>query len=364
MTLVILGDLFDFPRVFPEVAAATNSDADAIACLECIREGHPELFTDLGRLVMAGIDLVIVPGNHDRALARPPVFSHLQAMIAPSAPDSIRCEPWHVVEPGVFYAEHGQQYHDINAFERLLDADTGELSNAPMTIGGRIDELMRAAAKVAASSGGTRPETVVQVVRAAISSPRTAIRLARPLAGLALTVICTGLSPLLSRSSGARYRERLAALPRIEGRLDPESLVGIELIADRRRQATLRRLASTAARAAVSPFRHSGGKVSPRSIQSQRQLEAARAIDAVLRKQGEAVPIYVMGHTHIAWDEPLGARDNSSRLINTGTWIDGYGAQARTEGYPYAIIRHDPATGLVAGSLHTWNPDSSQICGR
>lgn len=363
LTLIILGDLFDFPRVFPAGTDATNSDSDAIARLECIRDGHPALLDDLGRLVEAGIALVIVPGNHDRALARPAVFDHLRAMIAPDASQSIRCEPWHVFEPGVLYAEHGQQYHDINAFERLLEVRSSALSHAVPTIGGAIDNLMRASARRATALGDAPPETVAGAIRVMGSSPRFAAHLARPAFDLAVAVLRSGTNTVFAHPSRTRYRAHLAAQPDTERQLAPESLVGIEIISERRRRSTWRRLVTVAINAASGRSGRAGATQDPRSLQAGRQIVAAREIDAVLRMQGEEVPIYVMGHTHVASVESISSGPGGARLINTGTWIDNSESGNGNDGYPYAIIRSDPTTATVAGSLRRWNPIRGQIDG-
>ncbi|HET7093208.1 MAG TPA: hypothetical protein VFI22_07020, partial [Thermomicrobiales bacterium] len=136
--LLILGDLFDFLRVpnddgFPERPA--DAERAALAKLERIAAGHREAFEALGAFAAAGGPIDIVAGNHDMALTRPSAQARLRQLLVGDNADAarlIRVRPWVFYLPGVLYAEHGQQYHDLNSFATLLPP-------MPGSDGGRIE---------------------------------------------------------------------------------------------------------------------------------------------------------------------------------------------------------------------------------
>ena len=119
--LVVLGDLVDLPD-------AETPPAETITTLTKVAAGHPGLFGAVGEFLAAGMQVDVVAGNHDVALLRRAVRERLADLVLAAAGDSsvmagIRFHPWIYHLPGVLYAEHGSQYHDINAMPALLGLD-------------------------------------------------------------------------------------------------------------------------------------------------------------------------------------------------------------------------------------------------
>ncbi len=164
--LILNGDVFDLLRIDRDVgqrAAASSSsmgaagsisaagttlrgrrfgpvmtpDASATAMLE-ITEGHPVFIDALAGVLLAGHEVVFLPGNHDLELQ----WARVQAVIrdaverrarrradeprARAACSRMSFQPWFYYEPGRVWIEHGCQYDPENAFRYLL---RGELDD-------------------------------------------------------------------------------------------------------------------------------------------------------------------------------------------------------------------------------------------
>ena len=63
----------------------------------------------------------VVGGNHDIELTRPALAALFTALLGLEVGHPrVRFSPWVVHEPGVFYAEHGNQHHDLNRMPTVL----------------------------------------------------------------------------------------------------------------------------------------------------------------------------------------------------------------------------------------------------
>lgn len=113
--LVFLGDTFDFLEV-PVTGTRTGlfarSDTEAVDQLDRIAAAHSAVMDGLSAVVAAGMRVGFVSGNHDAELIRPAVQDRLCAL----AGGHVQFHPWLLYIPGLLYAEHGHQHHDINAF--------------------------------------------------------------------------------------------------------------------------------------------------------------------------------------------------------------------------------------------------------
>ena len=123
--VVLLGDFVDFLEAAPAPGPIDASDAETLPRLDAIVAAHPAVFHALGRFLALGGALTVLPGNHDAELTRPAVRGRLREHLVGDAPEpavAARVEvlPWFLHIPGVVYAEHGSQYHDLNAFPTLL----------------------------------------------------------------------------------------------------------------------------------------------------------------------------------------------------------------------------------------------------
>jgi len=152
--LIINGDLFDFlqvPITREEIDrsdhlkglsekekayickyGAKTDEASTILKLEKIARGHPVFFDSLHNFLAKGNRLTIIIGNHDIELFWPGVqecFRRLvrvdelasKAGVSESMAANVRFSPWFYYDRDYsFYAEHGNQYEELNSFRYFL----------------------------------------------------------------------------------------------------------------------------------------------------------------------------------------------------------------------------------------------------
>ncbi len=161
--LILNGDVFDFLLVTEtpstgEVSGLAPTRAErkfgmrpgeraSAWKMARIVEGHPEVFDALARLIAAGGELVLLPGNHDPELFFPAVQRVLtDELLARSGGEGpspgtddlalhIRFEPWFWYEPGRLFVEHGHQYDESSVLSNLLyPLEPGRPRGAPPQI--------------------------------------------------------------------------------------------------------------------------------------------------------------------------------------------------------------------------------------
>ena len=297
LRLVILGDLLDFAAVdAPGETEAGGVRTDPLAKLECITAAHPEVFDGLGRFVAAGGRLELVVGNHDIELVYPCVRDELCRRIGgddAGTAGRIAFHQWIFHVPGVLYAEHGSQYHDINTFATFLDPFRP----------GRDDEieyplatnLGRFALEQRRTKGSLGP-----YVRLARGLIRDARRLSHP--------------ERVQRRT--EYRDTRLRHYAGEVRLPHEALAGVDALTGATAASIALRIARrSVASAAPRRWRHHPGGAADKAAYLRR---AWPHVDSALRESGTAVPFYVFGHTHLA--ERLDAPPTS--YLNSGTWSE------------------------------------------
>jgi hypothetical protein len=307
--LVLLGDAFDLP-----------ADDRAVEQLEAIAGRHADAFDAVRRVLADGTDVQVVCGNHDAALARPPVRDALARLVSPPvaawpSPRAGRLEvhPWFLFEPGVFLAEHGHQHHDVHRMPTLLSQTAGSASPA------------RSLLTAWSGSAGAGPLRRVDGVRRAVADARRAERAAVA-------------APYLALVDAESSR---AGLPVAAGR----ALAGTS------RFRTLS--------AAVDVTR----RVTARSLGFGRPEAGLRAaaghVHAALAAHGADVPWLVFGHTHRAGAYALPG--TSAGYLNTGTWTDDVRGNGPDRGddrlFPFVRVDaagRDGATAAQA-SLHYWS---------
>jgi UDP-2,3-diacylglucosamine pyrophosphatase LpxH len=278
--LIILGDLFDFvltprpgqrPTIRPD-----GSEAGALARLESIAAAHPDVIDVLAGFVDAGGRLDLVPGNHDIELTRAAVQTRLHALLGHPPPERVRVHPWILHLPGVLYAEHGHQHHDLNAFATLL---------APYRHGDELDLPL-----------GTHLAHLQM-----LASPAGRVR-----AALGLGSVCT--RGLLPRERAHLRAYRRLGLAEEAGRvgLDRGTLAAIDAVTPRGASATAIRLARTRLRAGADP--------------AAMLHRAAEHIHRRLAAHGQEVPFYVFGHSHVLERRSMAAGAATPLYLNAGTW--------------------------------------------
>lgn len=321
--LLLLGDLFDLPRLGAALRAPRSpSDADFCAMVDRALAGHAPVAEALRRAVAAGHRLDIVPGNHDLALMRPAVFQRLVRVLGADETGQIGIHPWLFYSPGLLYAEHGQQYHDINAAPALL-----RLASEPEApvLGALFDEFVLG--RLSRTDGSSERHRwrgavnrVAAVTRLLTGGIRAVLRARRSLPPADLE----------------RYRARELRRYAAEVGLPEDALRDIDAISRDLTRALPRRIVGAATigplRRALSPFGlHIQARTVGRDATSTRMQSAARRIDGILRDHDAAVPFYLFGHTHRAEDRPLSSASQLPRYIDTGTWLDLPPADRPTE---------------------------------
>ncbi|MEA2254277.1 MAG: hypothetical protein QOG35_322 [Solirubrobacteraceae bacterium] len=252
--LVVLGDLLDFPAAAG--GRPPDGEAAALRCLERIAAAHAGALDALAGYLATGATIDLVAGNHDADLARPAVRTRLGELLGRAS--GLAFHPWILHVPGVLYAEHGHQHHDVNAFAAPLSpwrpGDPARLDLPP-----------------GALAGGARAAVLVALRAARAARRRRAYRAtALPAAAAGL-----GLSP------GA-----------------------------------LRAIDAATPRGPLAPVARMARRVSARDAQHR----AARRIHDVLAAEGAAVPCYAFGHTHVAERRPVVPGAVRPLYVNAGTW--------------------------------------------
>jgi UDP-2,3-diacylglucosamine pyrophosphatase LpxH len=334
--LLILGDGFDFLHtrteddstgIFP-ASLYSNSRKK----LDLIFAAHPQFFDSLGLLLANGFHLEIVPGNHDIELARTNTQAWFRQKMLNHAPaesiaERLHFHSWLYHIPGVLYAEHGNQYHDINSFSSLLDPVkdpvTGEIAHP---IGTCSDLYLLHLLK--------HITPLTEIVRAPLPHLLKSIRenllifLAQTPAHLQfawqlLKCIIQRASPSL-KAHRRHYRQK--NFPEYAKRihLDPQILAELDEIA-----------AIPAARLFSRIF----DKLTRKNITNDTYiLLAVSKIHATLKKHGKETAFYLFGHFHKSAKLPI---DERSFYLNDGTWTsEGFpGGQGEKIEFPYAHIR-------------------------
>src|SRR5207244_1060016 len=250
--LLLLGDALDFLEAGPPTTGAPKridtSEAAARATLDWIGRRHAPFFAALGRFTADGHHLHVVPGNHDLELLRAPTQARFCELVGTATGDhdvvdgSVTFHPWIFHVPGLLYAEHGHQYHDINAVSTLLRPE----------LPGRPDRL---ALPIASYLAERRTRLAVHAVRPAVALS----------------------SPPLARPRHSYRRDALTSA-NLPVDLDAATLAGLDRLSETNAVSILRRLAGYAWHGA-------------RNAATQRDdylHRGATAIDRVLRDAGAA----------------------------------------------------------------------------
>ena len=301
--VVLLGDFLDFIEAAPEAGPLDPSDAETLRRLDAIVAAHPTVFDAFGRFLALGGALTVLPGNHDVELTRAAVRARLREHLVGDAPDPavaarIEVLPWFLHIPGVVYAEHGSQYHDLNAFPTLL---------APWWTGAEVEHPI--GSLLGARDAAPRGRGVVARLKAlgalAVPAARAALRQAW----------------LRHGPPAARYRDATLTAEAQASGLDVTTLRGIHRLSEAGLPSVARRmlrLLGRRARAGV-PTRTPVDPSTPATV-DECLMEAARGIDRQLVADRAEVAFIVMGHSHRPAVRPLGQAAASPWFINSGAW--------------------------------------------
>jgi UDP-2,3-diacylglucosamine pyrophosphatase LpxH len=289
-SLLILGDLIDFAKVpLGRRRRLDTSSQAALRKLDVVAAEHEQVFAALGRLAAAGVALELVPGNHDAELVQLSVQRQLGRLLGEAAgapPVALTVHPWIYHLPGLLYAEHGHQHHDINRTPELFDPanlERGGLLAVPL--GTHIAHYHLELEQTLREGRSTLTEA-----RRLLAAGRSTARVG-PAANAALRAwLAARRSP--PRPSLAALSDTLA--------LPPEALHEIASICP----TGPRDLLTRALR---------------RPAPDRMRVTAAR-IDQILSRHGSGAHLYVFGHTHRAAHTRLRSGAAAPLYLNPGTW--------------------------------------------
>lgn len=315
--MVVVGDFLELLGVRAAgEERLTSSVKVALARLDRIVDAHGAVFAAMADLVDVGWDIDVVIGNHDIDLIRPAVQHRLGDLLGRGRRQGcpVRFHPWIFHVPGVLYAEHGSQYHDINWFPELVWAG-GEDGNDPIS-------------HPLAAHLGARP---------AVPAMAHVRRLANQLLGV-------------RDPRRRRYRSGgLTALSQ-EVALSREVLRRIDLVPAASAGAMALRLVRQLCR------RRQGGAIYLR--------RAARAVDGILQRAGAGCAFYAFGHSHATEHRCLVDGEQGPEYLNVGTWsLDVRGSRRGPPGEErgtFAVIDCPPGDRPTA-ALHSWSPQGDPV---
>jgi hypothetical protein len=311
--LVLLGDTFELSRARVGSGNIGRRIRETVA-------GFPAAFDGFRRCLAHGVEVHFVCGNHDYPLMSPQHRAELSRSLAvasvdPGALPRFHC--WLLHEPGLFYAEHGNQ-HD-------------ELSRLPM--------LLRAA-----RAGGVEslPATPLQALADARHANASSWRKAVVLAGAIASMV---------------RGERRSRSPEYAALLAEHAMAGLST-------QVVRALHDVSRSSALSTVARTGRRVVQRSpgvadYDSYLRL-AARRIDHILTPRGPRPLCYVFGHSHVAALEELPVR--GAWYANAGTWSHRHhlrGDNKNPRQFPFVVASTSPADSQVA--LRHWDADTGEL---
>jgi UDP-2,3-diacylglucosamine pyrophosphatase LpxH len=150
LRLIINGDAFDLLRIDrpPQTPEATfverlfgpfMTPGRAARDISEVLEGHPSFVDGVARILAAGHEVVLLPGNHDIEIQWPPVRRQIQRALlhrvrelstgereVSDAETRLHFPTWFWYEPGRVWIEHGCQYDPENAFAYWLRTGLAE----------------------------------------------------------------------------------------------------------------------------------------------------------------------------------------------------------------------------------------------
>ena len=357
----MLGDFLDFPRVIG-ANSKSGSSTDTIDKVRRIGAGHSALFNAMQRLIEAGHGIDILPGNHDPQLMNAAVQSELTRLLDTGGSNQIRVHNWLLHVPGVFFAEHGNQYHDINSFPNWLRFAAPDGPSPDLPIGPVFDDFIVGLAQRTGQTSLNMNTILARISR----SPALALKTLPANIGFAAHMISNvlGIAGGRGKTSRGAYRETL--LPEESKRcgLPIDVLAAIDRLAEEIARELPGRLANALRQipARIMPFmptrrdRGSGGVLSSPAQRSARIRQIAAQIDDVLRESSLEVPFYVFGHTHRAVDELIRGAGNGTRYLNTGSWTGEHSPVANARPVlSYVLIHSGVESELPRASLMAWN---------
>jgi len=312
--ILILGDFLDFlhTRVpLSESDFLTTTEASSLQKLKAIIRAHPLFFDALKRFTATGFPLSLVPGNHDIDLIRPSVQELLKETIKTELGNNIHFHSWIYHIPGVLYAEHGHQYHDINAYTTLLvPSHTGNENELELPVGAYFDMyLFHLIERV-------RPptENIYAPLRYLFNSylkhPFKLITTFPDVCNFVWAVFrqFAYRGSRQFRITRQRYQEKILSSDAASTGLSYETCVALDQLAEVNNNKMVKRLLGN------TLFKNRGDPIKTGYLYPK-----ALMISKVLGSEKKEVPFYLFGHSHrpakVALDD-----QSDTFYLNSGTW--------------------------------------------
>jgi UDP-2,3-diacylglucosamine pyrophosphatase LpxH len=270
--IVLLGDTFDLSG--EDVAG--SAEREAVTTLREVLHAHPDVVAALRAVVRRGMRLHVVQGNHDVELAGIDAQATLRGALAPEDAGAVQFLPWLYHVPGLLLAEHGNQHHDLNAFDTVLRPLSGGDRLVVQPFGGELSRLRN------------RHQGAPLLHRVAWAAAREGARLSGP----------------TRRDRRADYRRDVLPGYAAEVGLTEDCVLRLDRLGQHQPAAIMARLVR-------------------QSIRRRSQGYLVRAAHAVREALGDATPPFlVMGHSHGADARLLRSDQYDAPVVylNTGTW--------------------------------------------
>jgi UDP-2,3-diacylglucosamine pyrophosphatase LpxH len=326
--LVLLGDSLDLPTHAPgpKADAADRWSAAGTEAVGRIGDAQAEAFDALIAFLAAGGRLELVPGNHDVALQVPAVRAALLDRLGDAA-DGVGWHPWILHLPGLLWAEHGSQHHDLHSVPNWL-VPAPNRSTWGLPPGRAIEALARALQD-------RRPTRQLVAAVAALAADATSATLARRM-----------LAPGRRVYRATELPSSAAAMA-----LPPSVLAAVDRLSETDAWSIARRLVRQfLARDVATPASYLG--------------PAAGRIHATLAAAGYDVPVYAFGHTHRPALLPIGPSAPEAWYANAGSWapLRPASLRARVGPHRYPFLKMSVfEQGAPAIELNLWNAALTRV---
>ncbi len=313
LQILILGDFLDFLHTkvpLSESNFLTTTEASSLQKLQAIIRAHPLFFESLKRFVATGFPLSFVPGNHDIDLMRPPVQELLKESIKTESGANIFFHFWIYHIPGVLYAEHGHQYHDINAYTTLLvPFRTGNENELELPVGAYFDMYLFHLIERVNLPTENIYAPLGYLFNSYLKQPLKFITTFPDVCNF-VWAICSQFVYRGSRQfriTRQRYQDKILSNFATSTGLSYKTCVALDQLAEVNNNKMIKRLLGNALFKRGDPIKT--GYLYPKALM----------ISKILETEKKEVPFYLFGHSHQLAKVALDGQPNRFYL-NTGSW--------------------------------------------
>lgn len=310
--ILLLGDFLDFLHTkvpLTESNLLTTTEASSLQKLKAIINAHPLVFEALKRFAATGFRLSVMPGNHDIDLMRPAVQRVLKESIKTDSGTNIHFHSWIYHVPGVIYAEHGHQYHDINAYTTLLaPARSGTENELELPVGAYFDLYLFHLIERVKPPTENLNAPLRYLFNSYLKQPLKLITTFPDLCKFFYAVLrqFAYRSSRQFRIRRQRYQERVLSSYAVSTGLSYSTCVALDQLAEVNNSKMVKRLLGNALSKSDS-------------IKTGYLYPKALLISRILRSENKEVPFYLFGHSHRQANVSLEDQFDAFYL-NGGTW--------------------------------------------